>query len=261
MIIDADGLFNGNRWRRCSNAARLHAPYLMLVANGYGRIEIDPLRIVARAYATFNPRPTEEDVLAWIREYADAKLLFLYEYDRQTWGQWDTPQRLLAKYKLAADKRSPAPPEPEFSKWKSSYRAASAALPKSCEVFSKSSPKHCENLPSGVGVGDGNGDGIGVGVGDGFDIDCAFEAIWEAYPSGGRTDKPIALSVYTDVIIRTLDREKLHREILDAINGKWKVSKKWADGYVKNLTNYLKGQCWLEDPEPAVTPIPKISGW
>ena len=44
---------------RCSTARS----FLMLMANGFGRLEIDPLRIIARAYATFDPRPTEEDIL------------------------------------------------------------------------------------------------------------------------------------------------------------------------------------------------------
>jgi hypothetical protein len=69
MIIDADGLFNGGRWRKCSNAARLHAPYLLLASNGYGRLELDPARIVGRAFLTFSPRPSEDVILGFVREY------------------------------------------------------------------------------------------------------------------------------------------------------------------------------------------------
>jgi hypothetical protein len=237
----------------------------MLVANGYGRIEIDPLRIIARAYATFNPRPTEEDVQAWIREYTDANLLFLYEYDGQTWGQWDTPERLLAKYKLAADKRSPAPPEPAFTNWKSNYRATSTALPRSYETLSKDSPKLCENSPSGVGegIGDGNGDGVGIGVGGGFHTDIAFEELWQSYPQKGRVKKPLAEGQYFELMKPLLDpvREETHAAIMTAVKGKWAASKLWAEGFVQGLADFIQLRRWREDPEPAITAIPKIPDW
>jgi hypothetical protein len=175
LVIDAEGLFGGNRWRKCSAMARLNAPYLMLCSNGYGRLEIDPLRILARAYATFNPRPTEQDILGWVQEYSNASLMFLYEYDSTPWGIWDTPERLLLRYKTAADKRSPAPPEPAFSEWKSAYRSKSQSF-----------PKFCENIPKVFGVdayGEGDGVGVGAGEGEGKNI-CSPQAA----SVGGRSD-------------------------------------------------------------------------
>ena len=39
-IIDREGLFGGDRLRRCSNAAQLHWPRLFLAADGFARLEI-----------------------------------------------------------------------------------------------------------------------------------------------------------------------------------------------------------------------------
>jgi hypothetical protein len=52
-IIDADGLFSGDRLRRCSTAAQLHWPRLFLASDGFGRLELNYHKVVARAYATF----------------------------------------------------------------------------------------------------------------------------------------------------------------------------------------------------------------
>jgi hypothetical protein len=160
MIIDADGLFNGGRWRKCSNAARLHAPYLLLASNGYGRLELDPARIVGRAFLTFSPRPSEDVILGFVREYVGAHLMFLYERDGQVWGQWDTPDRLLAKYLTTADKRSPTPPKEQFDKWRSDYR--NRREPATDQAVTGDSEKVLEvfkDLPSGEGVGVGVGEG------------------------------------------------------------------------------------------------------
>jgi hypothetical protein len=89
-----------------------------------------------------------------VREYVNAHLLFLYESDGRVWGQWDTPERLLAKYLTAGDKRSPAPPKQQFNEWKSNYRLErvhnKTLAPDSQKVL-----ESFKKLPSGVGGGDG----------------------------------------------------------------------------------------------------------
>ena len=154
-IIDPDGLFGGDRLRRCSNEAQLHWPRLFLASDGYARIEINYARIVGRAYSTFNPIPTKAELHAFIREYAENYLLFLYEVDGQVWGQWDTRPELLPRYKTAADRRSPQPPEHPFLEWKKRYREENKAFPKCFGNIS-------ESFLHGVGVGRGVGVGIGV---------------------------------------------------------------------------------------------------
>lgn len=44
-IIDPEGLFSGDRLRRCSNLAQLHWPRLYLAANGFARLEINFAKI------------------------------------------------------------------------------------------------------------------------------------------------------------------------------------------------------------------------
>jgi hypothetical protein len=110
-VIDPDGLFNGDRLGRCTIAAQLHWPRLFLASDGFGRLEINYARIVGVAYPTFNPIPSETDLHSFIREYVENYLLFLYEVDGRCWGQWDTREELLPKYKTSKDRRSPNPPE------------------------------------------------------------------------------------------------------------------------------------------------------
>jgi len=93
-----------------------------LASNGFGRLELNYHKIVARAYSAFNPIPSEAELQGYLREYAQNYLLFIYGGDGQIWGQWDTPSDFLPKYKTANDRRSPTPPEPEFSDWKKRYR-------------------------------------------------------------------------------------------------------------------------------------------
>jgi hypothetical protein len=151
-MIDPEGLFGGDRLRRCSNAAQLHWPRLFLASNGFARIELNYSKLTGRAYANFNPVPSPEELGGYIREYLENSLLFPYEADGQTWGQWDTRPELLPKYKTALDRRSPAPPEPAFTEWKRRYRHDTKAFPKSFVNVS-------ETFLHGVGVG------VGVGVG------------------------------------------------------------------------------------------------
>jgi hypothetical protein len=149
-IIDPEGIFNGDRLRRCSNEAQLHWPRLFLASNGHARIELNYSKLTGRAYANFNPVPSAEELRGYIREYEQNSLLFLYEVDGQTWGQWDTRPELLPRYKTAPDKRSPAPPEPAFNEWKRRYREDAKAFPKS---FVNVSEPFLHGVGEGVGVG------------------------------------------------------------------------------------------------------------
>jgi hypothetical protein len=147
-IIYPAGLFNGDRLRRCSNTAQLHWPRIFLASDGFARLEINFAKIVGRAYATFNPLPSEAELESYLNEYAKNFLLFLYEVNGQVWGQWDTRSDLLPRYKTSQDRRSPIPPEPAFSEWKKRYRTESKPTSKILQKFS-------ETLQHGVGEGVG----------------------------------------------------------------------------------------------------------
>src|SRR5579883_2013676 len=149
-IIDPEGLFNGDRLRRCSNAAQLHWPRLFLASDGFARLEINYAYIIGRAYKSFKPIPSEKEISALIREFAGNYLLFLYTHDGKLWGQWDTRSELLPRYKTAHDRRSPIPPEPDFAEWKRRYRDENNS-------FTKCFGNIPETFLHGVGVGVGVG--------------------------------------------------------------------------------------------------------
>lgn len=162
-IIDPDGLFHGDRLRRCSDTARLAWPHLFLLANGCGRFEINHARIAAVVFADFKNPPSEQELYGWVIEYRDAHLLFLYEARGQLWGQWDCKPGCLPRWKTSRDRDSPEPPREAFDNWVRSYREQSRPLQKTSEIF-ESLRKSSVKLPSGIGIGVGVGDGIGSGT-------------------------------------------------------------------------------------------------
>ena len=129
-IIDPDGLFGGDRLRKCSNLAQLHWPRFFLASDGFGRIEINYAKIVGRAYITFNPLPAHEELFQYVREYVQNFLLFPYQCAGQQWGQWDTKLEYLPRYKTATDRKSPLPDPQAFSVWKKRYISEYRQLPK-----------------------------------------------------------------------------------------------------------------------------------
>jgi hypothetical protein len=166
-VIDSEGLFAGIRMGLLKDAARLHFPWLLVASNGFGRIEVNYNGIVARVYQGFSRKPTQEELFGWIQEYHAAGLLFLYQCGGQCWGMWDTRPELLPRFKTARDKRSPAPPEPDFSNWKRLYREQSKAVPKSIGNLSEVLRRDFVNTSAPFPSGGGIGVGVGTGIGDG----------------------------------------------------------------------------------------------
>jgi hypothetical protein len=194
-IIDRVGLFNGKRLRRCSTMARLYWPHLFLIANGFARIELD-FDSIAFDFASFGASaPTGTEITNYFEEYEKNHLLFAYDADGQRWAQWDTRHSYLKNFKTVADKKSPSPPEPEYSRWLweqhgDDWRAyhwdrearedgadsdletkVSQDLPNRSETVAENSPNPsstgAQHLSLGVGVGGGVGIGDGVGKGGG----------------------------------------------------------------------------------------------
>jgi hypothetical protein len=274
MIIDPDGLFNGDRFRRCSNMARLYWPYFFLASNGFGRMEVNYHRIIARAFSTFDPVPAEHELMRSIKEYQESHLLFLYEFNGQVWGQWDCPKQLLNKYHNARDKRSPAPPEEEFQKWREAYRAEKAALPKvpdnlsnlfgklatnSQEIPAKSS----RDLPLGVGVGVGvgkkqnlsaSGD-AGRSVSKPKEANPDFDRFWSAYPR--KADKRAALKAWRATLKRIGGDEHAAAERI--IGGVQKYAKECAGrdrDKIKYPASFLNADSFDNYKPEASSPAP-----
>jgi hypothetical protein len=88
-----------------------------------------------------------------------------------------------------------------------------------------------------------------------FDLEAAFEELWEAYPAKGRTRKPMSQQYYTmAVAVAPEDQQAaIHAKIIAPLlpGGKWARSANWAKGYVQGLAVYLNQNQWLESPEPA----------
>ena len=178
-IIDADGLFDGERFDQCSDQARALWPHFWCASNSFGRIEVNHHKIVARAFHRWKQAPSEETVMGCMAEYQKAHLLFVYEIDGQIWGQWDTQKKYLPNYQSNSDKRSPGPDPEEFAKWKAEYgefKSVKLRRKQGLINLSEKFPKNLvtpvekvsgeipEEFQHGVGVGVGVGS-IGVGVG------------------------------------------------------------------------------------------------
>lgn len=122
-IIDCEGMFGGDRMAKLSDRAKLFWPWLYLASNGYARFEINYRRILQRVFSGFADPPTEEQFVAYLKEYCDAYLLFTYRAGGQLWGQWDTSAKCLPRHKTTSDERSPIPPADEYVRWREEYAA------------------------------------------------------------------------------------------------------------------------------------------
>jgi hypothetical protein len=178
-LIDADGLFYGDRMAKLSLMARLYWPYFFCASNAYGRLELNYHRLSNRAFARFPQIPSESEINSYLKEYKEAFLLFVYESNGQRWGAWDVSEKFLPRHKDAASKRSPDP-GPAFLDWKNRYsKAKEASLRASvfdCNVFTKPAQDGemlCENV-RGVGVGVGVGGGVNTCSPDGERVTDLF---------------------------------------------------------------------------------------
>src|SRR5206468_2569247 len=115
--------FNGDRMAKLSRDAWLFFSPLFTLSDGYGRLELNPRKIV-QAFAGLRHSPTEQELVRYLCEYHESFLLFVYEVGGQYWGQWVTSERFLPRYKTGADQRSPIPPGLAFEAWKDKYTAS-----------------------------------------------------------------------------------------------------------------------------------------
>lgn len=87
-----------------------------------------------------------------------------------------------------------------------------------------------------------------------FDLELAFEELWNAYPAKGRTRKPMSQQYYVEAVATLPDdqQQPMHARILAPVlpGGKWAKSSHWAKGFVQGLPVYLNQTQWLESPEP-----------
>jgi hypothetical protein len=165
-VLDSHGLFDGDRINSCSVMAQLYYPRMMCASNGYGRIQVSYRKIVAEAFPRWNEKsiPPEPELMSYFKEYAEQRLIFLYQSNGQIWGQWDAKGKTFGKYQTTEDKRSPAPPADEFAAWQEQNRQHSLKPSVPMVHFDLSNPE--EILPQGLeklrNGTEQNGHGIGI---------------------------------------------------------------------------------------------------
>lgn len=168
-IIDATGLFLGDRLAWCSDTAQLHWPRLYAAANNYARIELNYQKVVSKAYTSFSKPPSEQEFWAMIREYKENFLLLVYQnVDGAIWGQWQTNERYLLGHKNAEDRRSPEPSaesQEEYRKAYFSFKKSKYIKNEQLADLLQVTRKHNETqeLPEVASAGVGGGEGVGEG--------------------------------------------------------------------------------------------------
>jgi hypothetical protein len=200
--------------------------------------------------------------MGWVAEYAAAFLLFVFEFDGKTWGQWDCPDRLLPRYKSSADKRSPEPPEPAFYEWRSRYRSEGKAFPRSCESFLKSSETF---LLVGVDAGavedvDGKPlcaptSGARVSEADSLLLDPEekqpsqravwFNAFWLKYSLWRNRDKKRAKAIFA----RVVKSEATFQAVMAGIDSQDAEMMSREPAHRMHATTFLNGRRWEDSPE------------
>lgn len=164
-VIDPDGYFGGDRFDDVSDVARMMWPSFYIASNTMGRLELNYFKVTAKAFSRWKVKPTEQEFWDLIQEYTNAYLLFVYQAtDGQLWGQWDTSERFLARHKLAADLRGPAPVGNCLTEWRADYIAHKTGK---CNA-----PTNFVNLAQNFAGLRGNVRGIGIGIGSGKGL-CA----------------------------------------------------------------------------------------
>jgi hypothetical protein len=176
MLIYPQGLLLGERLSTCSDDAQLHFPRLVALGNGFGRMELNARAIIDAAYANFECKPSREQLTRWLQEYARQHLLFIYmDAQGHPWGQWcGVPERMLPRFKTAADKRSPTPPSAALADYEEEYARAKKSSADFIDISEDfgNVPKASEEstiFPLGIGIG------VGKGIGEGEKL-CAPSA-------------------------------------------------------------------------------------
>jgi len=80
-----------------------------------------------------------------------------------------------------------------------------------------------------------------------------FEQFWNAYPAKGRSEKIKSWKAYKNALsIAT------HEQIISGV-GRYALSRKAAEGFVKNATTWLNGGCWDDECEAAPKPESRVA--
>jgi hypothetical protein len=254
--IDPEGLFNGDRLAKLSLMARLYWPWFYAAANDFGRIEINYLRLAARMFGRFPEIPSEAEVMGYLKEYSDAYLLFIYTSSGVLWGQFDTSEKFLPRYKSRVSQASPDP-GPAFLDWKREYagrkQAENARNPIACNLFGKvpetlpkDSGKTSGTLPLAVAVAVAVADVKNKPSASKTDaaVDRVARDIHDRHPALRRCGLAEVKKSLKAIIAKLPAAERVEKlERINANHTSWCESVDWTkDGgqFAKGLENWLR---------------------
>lgn len=278
MVLEPDGLFHGERLKKCSDLARLYYPYLMAASNGFARLELNYERVMDRGLNNFEKPLSREAFFAIIREYRDNYLMFLYKAKNQYWGQFVTDSKYLPRHKTAKDRQSPEPPIEKYVEFQEAYELSKTTVPADLENFGEvpevvlrpsqtfqNSSENFGEFPRGVGVGGGVGEGGGKPAGGFSAVDAVSQVLIRMKLSGDDMRKLVVSALDLTMAERKCDGLEAGKYISDRWDEYSKATirgKKGKKGFLQE-SEYLKPNSeWgfsQDGPRPVAVPQRKAS--
>jgi hypothetical protein len=90
------------------------------------------------------------------------------------------------------------------------------------------------------------------GILKGVLLDRAFEELWKAYPKAVERKEARAMFAKIKPTPQLLDT------MLKAIDAQ-RIGRKWQQGYIPKLVNWLERECWHDKVEPMVASTPQVT--
>ena len=117
ILFDSTGMFKGKRLRALDTQSRYLYPYILMLTDLYGRIELGEEAICEEFISFKDETLTPSKMKQVFDSFEQNSLCFIYEAKRSRWAQFDTPLDMRREYPSVDDCRSPAPPEPAYTEW------------------------------------------------------------------------------------------------------------------------------------------------
>jgi hypothetical protein len=117
ILFDATGMFKGKRLRALDSYSRYLYPYILMLADLYGRVELDEEAIYEAFISFKDANLTPSKIKQVFDVFEQNQLCFIYKSKRSRWAQFDTPTDMRREYPSIDDNRSPEPPEPDYTEW------------------------------------------------------------------------------------------------------------------------------------------------
>ena len=205
----------------------------MSAVDDFGRFSANPKLVRAALYPLRLDMYTDEDIIEHLKRCESAGLMRLYDVDTKPYLELSNfDQRTRAKRS-----KYPAP----------DGQMDAIGQPNGWHVAVKCPPRDSRPRPDTETDTETDTD-TETESGACFDYEIHFEELWNAYPQKGRVKRPLSSHEYIEQV--SPDPERIHGEIMAAVKGKWARSEKWVKGFIMAMPEWIRQQCWQEDPEP-----------